>query len=90
VDDPQTDDGKTPLPDLVTLGQAAALVSRSPRTLERYKRLGMPKPFVRGGGGKPHEYAWSEMKPWLEKTFDRPIPETSIEKFRHPKLADRH
>jgi hypothetical protein len=62
---------------LVTLDQCAALVNRNKRSLERYKKQ-MPRPKVLGGGGKPHEYAWSEMRPWLEKTFGRPLPE------RHP------
>jgi len=78
------------LPDLVTLDQAAALVNRSVRTLERYKKRGLPKPLVRGGGGRPHEYSLPEMRSWLETTFDRPIPVTAIPKFRHPKVADRH
>jgi hypothetical protein len=78
------------LMNLVTLDQAAALVNRAARTLERYKRRGLPKPLVRGGGGKPHEYLWPEMREWLQKTFDRAIPETAIQRFRHPKNAGRH
>jgi hypothetical protein len=70
---------------LMTLGQAAALVNRSPRTLERYKKKGMPKPLVYGGGGNAHEYPWLAMREWLQKTFNRPIPDVSIERFRHPK-----
>jgi hypothetical protein len=82
--------GRTPeapaeLPELVTLDQAAALVNRSARTLERYKKRGLPRPFVLGGGGKPHEYPWEEMKEWLQKTFNRPIPEAAIQQYRHPK-----
>ncbi len=59
---------------LVTLQQAAAMVSRSKRTLER-KKVRMPLPRVEGGGGKPAEWAWSELRPWLEKEFGRPLPE---------------
>ena len=61
---------------LVTLQQAAAMVSRSKRTLEDYKRKDqtMPLPRVEGGGGKPAEWAWSEIRSWLEKTFDRSLP----------------
>jgi len=82
--------GSTPeavveLPDLVTLDQAAALVNRSARTLERYKKRGLPRPFVLGGGGKPHEYPLDEMRKWLQKTFNRPIPEAAIQRYRHPK-----
>ncbi len=73
------------LPDLVTLDQAAALVNRSARTLERYKKRGLPRPFVLGGGGKPHEYPLNEMREWLQKTFKRPIPEVAIARYRHPK-----
>jgi len=59
----------------VTLDQAAALVNRTKRALEHYKRT-MPKPRVLGGGGKPHLYSWSEMRPWLAKTFGTPdLPE---------------
>ncbi len=73
------------VPELVTLDQAAALVNRSARTLERYKKRGLPRPFVLGGGGKPHEYRLDEMREWLQKTFKRPIPEATIQRFRHPK-----
>jgi hypothetical protein len=79
-----------PLPELLTLDQAAALVNRSTRSLERYKRRGMPKPRVLGGGGKPHEYPWPEMREWLSKTFDRPIPVESIDRFKHTKQPARH
>jgi hypothetical protein len=58
----------------VTLQQAAAMVSRSKKTLERRKK-NMPLPKVSGGGGKPDEWAWSELRPWLEKEFERPLPE---------------
>jgi hypothetical protein len=58
----------------VTLAQGAALVHRSKRALEGY-RARMPKPRVRGGGGKPNLWAYSEIRPWLMKTFDVPLPE---------------
>ncbi len=60
---------------LVTLAQAAGLVHRSKRALEEYKGRGLPKPRVRGGGGKPSLWAYSEIRPWLTKTFDIPLPE---------------
>ncbi len=62
---------------LVTLHQAAAMVNRVKKTLERYKKddSTMPQPRVSGGGGKPDEWAWAELRPWLEKTFERPLPE---------------
>jgi hypothetical protein len=70
------------LPDLVTLDQAAAIVNRSSAALRHYSRRGMPKPWVQGTKGKPNEYRWSEMRPWLEDMFRRPIPEVSIRQFR--------
>lgn len=59
---------------LVTLYQAAALVNRSKKTLERRKDR-MPLPRVEGGGGKPAEWAWKELRPWLEQEFERSLPE---------------
>lgn len=57
-------------PDLVTLDQAAALVHKSKRTLERCKTKGkLPSPAVEGGGGRADLYAWETMGPWLEATF---------------------
>jgi hypothetical protein len=58
----------------VTLDQAAALVNRTKRTLEKLKKQ-MPPPRVKGGGGKAAEWAWSELRPWLEEKFERPLPE---------------
>jgi hypothetical protein len=62
---------------LVTLQQAAAMVSRAKKTLERRKADDpkFPMPRVAGGGGKPTEYAWSEMRLYLEGEFDRKLPE---------------
>jgi hypothetical protein len=57
----------------VTLLQAASMVSRCKKTLERRKK-DMPHPRVEGGGGKPDEWAWSELRPWLEKEFGRKLP----------------
>jgi hypothetical protein len=51
------------------------MVQRVKRTLEHYKKKGMPPPRVEGGGGKPAMWAWSEMRLWLEKTFGRKLPE---------------
>jgi hypothetical protein len=62
---------------LITLQQAAAMVSRSKKTLERRKAddAKFPMPRVAGGGGKPDEYAWPEMRLYLEEQFDRKLPE---------------
>ncbi|MGO9600993.1 MAG: hypothetical protein ACLP7Q_23675 [Isosphaeraceae bacterium] len=70
------------LPDLVRLDQAAALVNRSSSALRHYRSKGMPKPYVQGTKGKPNEYLWSQMHPWLENTFNRKISEVEILKFR--------
>ena len=61
---------------LVTLSQAAALVQRSPRTLQHYVAHPihpLPLPEVRGESGRPNEYKWSEVRPWLEKVFKRNV-----------------
>jgi hypothetical protein len=60
---------------LITHSQAAALVHRSKRALENYKGQGLPKPRVRGRGGKPSLWAYTEIRPWLIETFDIPLPE---------------
>jgi hypothetical protein len=62
----------------VTLDGMAALVNRSKRTLERLKtRKNNPLPFpdIEGGGGKPAEWLWSKVRPWLEHEFNRTLPE---------------
>jgi hypothetical protein len=67
--------GTAVLPEqLVTLDQIAAMVHRSKRSLERYRKR-MPAPRVRGRRGRPHLWAWAEVRPWLEATFDLRLPE---------------
>jgi hypothetical protein len=65
--------GVAPAPDqYVTLDQAAAMVHRSKRTLERYKSRKsdpLPDPDISGGGGRADEWKWSTMRPWLERAF---------------------
>lgn len=58
---------------LITLDQAAALVQRSKRTLERYKKK-LPPPRVKGGGGRPTEWSYADIRLWLEKEFGRRLP----------------
>jgi hypothetical protein len=58
----------------VTLQQAAAMVNRSKRTLEKHKAT-MPVPRISDGGGKADEWVWSELRPWLEKYSSRKLPE---------------
>jgi len=62
----------------VTLDQMAAIVSRSKRTLERLKTRRnnpLPDPAVPGGGGRPDEWIWSQVRPWLAQEFKRNLPE---------------
>jgi hypothetical protein len=70
------------LAEVVNLNQAAALVNRTPDGLRYYRGKGLPKPFIQGTKGQPNQYLWSEMRPWLESQFGRPIPEFAILKFR--------
>ena len=58
----------------MTLQQAAAMVNRSKRTLEKHKAK-MPAPRISDGGGKPDEWAWTELRPWLEEYSGRSLPE---------------
>jgi hypothetical protein len=75
----------------VTLDQAAALVNRSKKTLERYlrnpksKAAQMPAPDVEGFGGKPHEWRWGTLRPWLEKTFGKKLPERLPSRSSRPR-----
>jgi hypothetical protein len=65
-------------PQYVTLDKAAAIVSRSKRTLEKLVRRTenpLPDPAIRGTGGKPSEWTWSELRPWLEQEYGRHLPE---------------
>jgi hypothetical protein len=73
---------EAPLPrwkqDYVTLSQMAALVNHSKRTLEKRKgrkKNPLPDPDVEGGGGKPDEWLWETVRPWLEGEFCRLLPE---------------
>jgi hypothetical protein len=70
-----SDHAQLPQECLVTLAQAAALVHRTKRALEMYKKRGLPKPRVRGGGGKPSLWAYAEIRIWLTKTFEIALPE---------------
>jgi hypothetical protein len=64
------------IPERLTLDQAAALVHRSKRTLERYKTRGeLPPPSVEGGGGRFDLWDWPIMRPWLIETFNTELPE---------------
>jgi hypothetical protein len=74
---------EAPLKQYVTLDQIAAVVNRSKRSLERYKTRKtdpLPTPDVEGGGGKPAEWDWENIRPWLEREFGRTLPK------RYPSL----
>jgi hypothetical protein len=58
----------------VTLDQMAAIVGRSKPTLRRYVKQA-PKPTFRGRRGQAGEWRWSDVRPWLEATFGRKLPE---------------
>jgi len=61
--------------DYVDLDQAAALVNRSKKTLERalVKKI-MPPPDIEGGGGKKHEWVYAKLRPWLETSYGKVLP----------------
>jgi hypothetical protein len=61
----------------VTLDQAAAIVNRSKRTLEKLatrKKNPLPDPDVQGGGGKANEWNWAKLRPWLEGEYGKQLP----------------
>lgn len=60
----------------VTLDQMAAMASRSKKTLERWLKDGkLPEPDVEGGGGRPHEWRWRDVRDVLEEQSGKPMPE---------------
>jgi hypothetical protein len=60
----------------VTLQQAAAMVNKSKSALEkRAQKSPLPLPEVEGGGGKAAEWKWPVLRPWLEKEFNRKLPD---------------
>src|SRR5262249_43949052 len=77
----QTAAGMTLEDPFVTMDQAASMVNRGKKTVERYlndpkyQKRRPPPPDVEGGGGKPHEWRWSVIRPWLESEFGRKLPE---------------
>jgi hypothetical protein len=79
---PSGEQGKVNLPPepprYVNLSQAAAAVNKTKSCLEGYKRKKkdpIPDPDSPGGGGKADEWLWTTIRPWLERTFNRKLPE---------------
>jgi hypothetical protein len=76
----QSSEDKLPPPpfepaDLVTLDEAAAMVHRKKRTLERRKTKGaLPPPRCEGGGGKPDLWDWKTLRPCLQEEFKVILP----------------
>lgn|GEM_PF-4322916 len=61
----------------VTLLQAACMVNKSKAHLERCKAedSSFPVPAIVGRKGQANEWLWSEIRPWLEEKFGKPLPE---------------
>jgi hypothetical protein len=58
----------------IDLDGIAALVNRTKRGMEHYKRRKqdrLPNPDVEGGAGRKDEWKWSTIRPWLERNFHR-------------------
>ena len=73
------------LPDLVTLNQAAGMVHRDKRTLERYKTKGeLPAPAVEGGGGRQPSTTGRRCGPGSNRSSASSCPRFS------PPTADTH
>ncbi len=65
---------------LVTFATVAPVTGLRKRTLDGYLRKGkLPDPDIRGGGGRPHKWHWSRLRPDLEKVSRKILPE----KFPH-------
>jgi hypothetical protein len=60
----------------VTMLQMAAMVNRGKRAIERLTATkAFPNPAVKGGGGKPNEWRWADVRPILENKYGRVLPE---------------
>lgn len=79
VPEAESDDGNTGdeiTPQYVTLDQMAARANRSKKTLERWLRKDLlPPPDIEGGGGKPHEWIWSNVREALQEHSGKVMPE---------------
>lgn len=60
----------------VTLQQMASIVNKSKSTLEKLKGAKkLPAPNVKGGKGRPDEWLWSNVRPVLEREYNRTLSE---------------
>src|SRR5262249_12600105 len=64
----KADPAARPPSTLVTLSQLGAIVHRSKRTMQRY-RCALPPPRILGRPGRPHRWAWADVRPWLQIRF---------------------
>src|SRR5262249_5503353 len=80
----QANDASLPASQLATLDQAAAMVHKRKRMPERLIRAGrFPNPTMEDGGGKPHLYNWSTVRPVLEAEYrDDPFRTESLPYLR--------
>ncbi len=58
---------------LVSLDQAAALCNRQLKAVE--SKPDLPTPTVPASGDQPALYSWQALRPWLEGTFRKALPE---------------
>jgi hypothetical protein len=66
----------TEVPDLVTLDQAAAVVRKKKRTLERFKTSGeLPAPVGKSTEEGADMWDWKVLRPWLENQYRMRLPE---------------
>ena len=90
---PQTAEQADDWPDHVTLSQAAAMVHRSKRSLEKLITSGeFPTADIEGGGGKAGYWRWSQLRPYLIEKFGLKLPDTFPANFhpdRKPPVANR-
>ena len=75
---PAIADAEDRIPQYVTLDQAAGIVKRSKRTLEKKltrRNNPLPPPDIEGGGGKANEWDWAKLRPFLEQEYGKKLPE---------------
>jgi hypothetical protein len=63
----------------VDSAQIAALAHVSKDAIQKYRyhkddKKRMTEPDRKGGGGRPNQWKWTNIQPWLERTFGRQFP----------------